>query len=438
MLGLLKTKLSAVASSTAPVASAPELPPRDPLYVAPESENTGRIESQTSPPGQVEAGEAYTGPCVDVTLNFRSAADLPRMDVFGKADPFFRASIDGQIDYCSTCIRNTLNPTWDEYWVVHRVPTSAVLLISLFDKDLMRPTDEFIGKASLPLTPGSHTIPIQNAQGRAQGTFTVTVGTAPTTVKNPHPLYQFAGPVRFSTHESPVVGALVRSDASNLYSTWKVHLMLVPVYLPTATHWNVNYGAAQSIFAGPMSWSVRAPIMAAHRALYARQPKAQGFGALTSGDDFLRLFGTRPIPNPRMFTYIVDDSTFRFSETGAAFLVDFASKHALHANCSEYVRYAGEFHLRPRVSDPQTADDEARDGWAHMPSLHSPPVPGTTWELVIDNNSGTYAPPKEYLASLAGLLRHNFPGLRVRALDREDPFLVRSVAEMKAYAAANR
>ncbi|KAI8585425.1 hypothetical protein BDZ88DRAFT_432815 [Geranomyces variabilis] len=438
MLSALKTKLSAVASSSAPVATAPELPPRDPVYIAPESENTGGVESQTSPPGQADAGESYTGPCADVTITFESAADLPRMDLFGKADPFFRASIDGKIDYCSTCIRNTLSPKWDESWIVHRVPVSAVLSITLFDKDIIRPTDELIGKTSVPLTAGTHTIPIQNAQGREHGSFTVTVGTAPTKVRDPHPLYQFAGPVRFSTHDSPVVGALVRSDASNLYSTWKVHLMLVPVYLPVPQHWNVNYRAAQSIFSGPMSWSVRAPIMAAHRALYARQPKAHGFGALTCGNDFLRLlFGTHAIPNPRMFTYIVDDSTFRFSETGAAFLVDFASKHALHANCSEFVRYAGEFHLRPRVSDPQTADDDARDGWAHLPGLKNPPVPGTTWELLIDNNSGTYSPAKENLPALADLLRYNFPGLSVRALDREDPFLVRSREEMKAYAAAN-
>ncbi len=52
---------------------------------------------------------------------------------------------------------------------------------------------------------------------------------------------------------------------------------------------------------------------------------------------------------PAVYTYIVasDDDTFRFSETGAAFFVDFASKHALHSNCAETVRYSGEFHPRP-------------------------------------------------------------------------------------------
>jgi hypothetical protein len=44
---------------------------------------------------------------------------------------------------------------------------------------------------------------------------------------------------------------------------------------------------------------------------------------------------------PAVYTYIIDEDTFRFSETGAAFFVDFASKHALHSSCAETVRYAG-------------------------------------------------------------------------------------------------
>lgn len=33
----------------------------------------------------------------------------------------------------------------------------------------------------------------------------------------------------------------------------------------------------------------------------------------------------------KVYTYVIgEDETFRFSETGASFFVDFASKHALH------------------------------------------------------------------------------------------------------------
>jgi hypothetical protein len=54
--------------------------------------------------------------------------------------------------------------------------------------------------------------------------------------------------------------------------------------------------------------------------------------------------------------------------------------------------------------------------------------------LVIDNNSGTYSPPKEMVSKLADLFRLNFPDLAVEAYDREDPVLKeykRIVSEVK-------
>jgi hypothetical protein len=93
---------------------------------------------------------------------------------------------------------------------------------------------------------------------------------------------------------------------------------------------------------------------------------------------------------------VIQDSGFRFSETGAAFLVDFASKHALHSKCAEEIRYSGEFHPRPKK------------GWKVWGDEGEKEVEGE-WELWIDNNSGTYAPDKELLKTLKSLLEYNFP-----------------------------
>ena len=41
-------------------------------------------------------------------------------------------------------------------------------------------------------------------------------------------------------------------------------------------------------------------------------------------------------------------------------------------------------------------------------------------KLVIDNDSGTYAPPVADLPRLKALIENNFPGIVVEALDRED------------------
>jgi len=97
-----------------------------------------------------------------------------------------------------------------------------------------------------------------------------------------------------------------------------------------------------------MSFTVRAPIQAGHRLLYARTTSGT-FGTINDADGFWALFraGDDRLPadpllaqqrsleesriKPAVYTYIIgDDDNFRFSETGASFFVDFASKHALH------------------------------------------------------------------------------------------------------------
>lgn len=260
--------------------------------------------------------------------------------------------------------------------------------------------------------------------------------------------YLFDGPIRYSRHFSPTVGLLTRSaldqvgDNARLYSTWKVYPIGVPLFFgDTYQHWNVNYKAAQEIFQGPRSIVVRSGIQAAHRMLYARNT-TNGFGLIDNTTELIKILhgGSSGRPQtqsqtaaahaervkPAVYTYVIaaDDDSFRFSETGAAFFVDFASKHALHSNCNEHVRYSGEFHPRPH------------GGWDNFSD--STPDDQVKWELVIDNNSGTYSPDKKMLPVLQALLEHNFPGFAIFALDREDEELVKSREACRAYALKHR
>lgn len=247
--------------------------------------------------------------------------------------------------------------------------------------------------------------------------------------------------------------------------------------------WNKNYKAAQSIFGtGPGCLAVRSGIQAGHKMLYARSTY-NGFGIIDSSEDVMHLLhgggsdyragksfrrtsqqraptnssstttttsATTPdssekLPQspgatperwqqfahrvkPAVYTYIIstEDDSLRFSETGAAFFVDFASKHALHANCAEAVYYSGEFHPRPV------------GGWDHF--IDTIPDDQVGWELVIDNNSGTYSPDKAMLPQLQKLLEYNFGayGVGIVALDREDEELVKSREACRSYALKNR
>lgn len=207
-------------------------------------------------------------------------------------------------------------------------------------------------------------------------------------------------------------------------------------------HWNKDYKAAQSIFQGPTSIAVRSTIQAGHRMLYARST-SNGFGTLDNAADFFKLLTggegrpttfsltnkrdseTSDFSNrikPAVYTYIIssEDDSFRFSETGAAFFVDFASKHALHSSCAETVRYSGEFHPRPAGGWDSFSDDVPDDD--------------IQWELVIDNNSGTYSPDSGLLPVLKQLLEYNFSGLKVVALSHEDETLTSSREACRSYA----
>ncbi|KAG5349419.1 hypothetical protein C0989_004028, partial [Termitomyces sp. Mn162] len=250
--------------------------------------------------------------------------------------------------------------------------------------------------------------------------------------------YLFDGPIRFSRHYSPTVGMLTNLGPDQRpYSTWKMYLRGVPLFFGDKHQgWNRNYKAAQSIFQGPTSIVVRSGIQAGHRMLYARNARNL-FGVIDGFSDVAQLLhgGKSNHPDvgqfehrikPAVYTYIIssEDDSFRFSETGAAFFVDFASKHALHSNCAETVRYSGEFHPRPKGGWAAFSDD-VQD--------HE-----VNWELVIDNNSGTYAPDKMLLPDLKEVLEYNFPEFEIYAWDREDPKLEESREACREYALKHR
>jgi len=243
----------------------------------------------------------------------------------------------------------------------------------------------------------------------------------------------FDGPVRFSRHFSPTVGVLTNTVSSTderrtrLYSTWKLYIRGVQLFFgDTVQQWNHGYKAAQSIFGpGASSLAVRSGIMAGHRLLYARATTNK-FGVIDTGADVLGVLRGGARVKPAVYTYIIsaEDDSLRFSETGAAFFVDFASKHALHANCHPSVRYSGEFHPRPaggwKAFNDKTPDEDVK------------------WEIVVDNNSGTYSPDKNLLPQLKALLEYNFSDVTVYALDREDPELTESREACRAYGLNHR
>ncbi|CAF1234907.1 unnamed protein product [Rotaria sordida] len=163
----------------------------------------------------------------------------------------------------------------------------------------------------------------------------------------------------------------------------------------------------------PLSLASQNALKLAHKVLYGRTLKYNENGQLNNANDLWKCIFSDRITNrikPCIYTYVIDDNTWRFSETDVQVCADFASKYALLANASVYVRYAGQFHPRPKYGW-DNCDDE--------------------WELVFDNGSGTYAPDINLLINLKDLLLFNFPGLHIVTYEYDDPKLKESMTALK-------
>jgi hypothetical protein len=170
-------------------------------------------------------------------------------------------------------------------------------------------------------------------------------------------------------------------------------------------YWNQEYHSAQQIFGDTITgMSIRSLIHGKHSTLYMDSVEST-FGILQNGQELLQLlgYGVRD-GRPHCFTYVILADRVHFSETGHSLMMDMLSKHALLSNAQREVRYSGEFHIQPVTPVVE---------------------PNTAYRLIIDNNSGTYAPSADDLCLVKALFQANFPDLPVEVYDREDPQLTR-------------
>ena len=129
----------------------------------------------------------------------------------------------------------------------------------------------------------------------------------------------------------------------------------------------------------------------------------------------------------RIFTYVLTlDGLMRFTETGKQFGIDLLSKHTMHSDVATYIACSGEFMVRrlanadasedPEPAEPTHPDQEVPGGPPNDPPPHDP----RHYQLIIDNDSGTYRPDKSILPDLKKFLEHNFPGLGIVTMNCTD------------------
>lgn len=357
--------------------------------------------------------EAYLPPnaVLDVELEIVSAKNIIAGDYLGvtallkgqltSSDAYVVIEVNGQRVAWTHPVFSTLNPVWNEKFFFRNVRPDSLCKLHLFDKDVN--ADDDLGETQFL---AANTDGIESTfelaialHGKDAGTMVVRVKSMPLLSMGQDPFYEY-GPVRYSVHSSVTAGLMTMStsNAARIESlAYHIQLHNVPLFLPTEHEWNKNYATIQRIFSSeyPESSVLRQAIMTQHAVIYTHGPNKSTYGAISSPAEFLQLihYGRR-WGKQILFTYVITKNGWYFSETGAAFFKDMLSKHMLHSGAAFSVLYAGEFRI----------DDD----------LFGEP------KLVIDNDSGTYAPPKEDLPHLKALMEHNFPGLIVDASDREN------------------
>lgn len=125
----------------------------------------------------------------------------------------------------------------------------------------------------------------------------------------------------------------------------------------------------------------------------------------------------------RIFTYVLMlDGQWRFTETGPEFSVDLLSKHTMHSDVSIYIAFSGEFFIRRLPNNASTdraqGGSESADTITPETSNHRHSV--SQYQLIIDNDSGTYRPNQDALPQLKEFLQRNLPGLAVMTLSCVD------------------
>lgn len=331
-----------------------------------------------------------------LSLNFFKAKGLAIGDVLS-SDPYLKISLSPQIFTKTRPIFNTLNPTWDYEWHLSNVKLGSEFAIEVWDYDLTSKDDK-IGTSTYTFDgkEGEQEIQVIH-RNKPHGKITIKVA-CKISENSGDP--RWIGPCVAETHFSAIAGTIVNhknDDACKSYPTYKVTLPYIPTVFKALLKWNQDYDNAKAIFAqGVKSSAVQGVIRSQHARLYSHDSTTI-YSIIRTGKEFLELFNNGRRKNiPRYYTYVIVPGGMYFSETGASFFTDFMSKHAMHANASEEVCFAGEFHI------------QQKDG---------------KYVLVIDNNSGTYAPPKDKVAQLVDFFSFNFEDLQIEAYDRDDPKL---------------
>ncbi|KAI7773097.1 hypothetical protein LA080_011880 [Diaporthe eres] len=387
---------------------------------------------------------------------------------------------DPALTWRTRTIRTTCEPVWEEEWVVANVPSSGFKLkCRLFDEDYPD-HDDRLGNVTFEtnsitegwsLGPEGQWFDIKKRMASKRAYFfkaitsTIDKNTSMTGRLNlkievigpsegkGSQMYT-VGPSIFFKHFSPLLGRLmgikVNQDEaqdeieydseSGEKKVQKYDFQSNELQLsgPVPEHLYHRYVEFSS-WVGSMFTATGLRGKVLHKALHKQHNRIYSFSQSTQWGSFKPCTEEAALQFLRMahfdeggrvFTYVLTlDGLLRFTETGKEFGIDFLSKHTMHSDVATYIACSGEFFIRRLAkADAPEHQGETDPGEPTHPSEdlpggppHSqPPTDPRRYQLVIDNDSGTYRPDKRILPNLREFLERNFPGLGIVVMHWED------------------
>ncbi|MCJ1313413.1 hypothetical protein MMC25_007091 [Agyrium rufum] len=420
----------------------------------------------------------YAPPGYTLRFTFHKAKDLPMADYTSlSSDPYMVATLktalpkrhkqDPDLTFRTPTIRRNVDPEWEQSWIVANVPASGFRLKArLYDEDPADHDDRLgnitinvptIGNEWQGIHHKEYSIKKRMGSKRAylirgiavlmkkdkhmSGNVTVSIEMLGRTEGESGGRMYTAGPCNWSQHFSPLIGRLTGTkDPSHPASpgdgkngkqpkSYDFQSNQIQLAGPVPEQLYHRYVEFKPFVAGMFtSHSLRGRIL--NRALHHQHSRIYNYDRSTT-------YGSLPFPSKdltkqfldlvhydqggRIYTYVLTlDGQWRFTETGKEFGIDLLSKHTMHSDVAIYIAWSGEFFIRRLKNawkDPEDQDTHPPVDMSGGPPEDDPPKDPSYYQLVIDNDSGTYRPNAELLPLLKEFMHKNLPGLKITTLD---------------------
>ncbi|KAI1773888.1 hypothetical protein F4818DRAFT_420145 [Hypoxylon cercidicola] len=462
-------------------------------------EQKDKIKSKAKPPGGFDSTPLPDAPPgYTVKFTFHRASNLPAADFStASSDPFLTATLttslpkrhkeDPDLVFRTRTLRRTLEPEWEQDWIVANVPSSGFKLkCRLYDED-WPDHDDRLGNVVIAVNaldenwegfkPPGKEFEVKKRSGSKRAyilkacttAFTKDVSMTPKLYVSavvlgqsdpPYGQMYTAGPAYYFKHYSPMIGRLIgikvnrdegedsngNDEAASSHGNGKQADRGAQKYDFQANELQLS-GPVPSILYHRFvefrpvigllfrSRGLRGKIL--NKALHHQHARVYSFRDTTTWGTFEPCTEAATMQflkmahfdeGGRIFTYVLTlDGSLKFTETGKEFGIDLLSKHTMHSDAAIYIACSGEFFIR-RLKKPHVTDDPEPGEPTHPdqilqggPPTEPPPNKPQYYQLVIDNDSGTYRPDKSVLPYLQKFLEHNFPGLGIVTLACDDP-----------------